>query len=549
MRLLTHNMLLCNVKACQETASREPGQRPLNFPLKIVPEMDGVVVLETVFSKQFMLHIMNSIDYPALVHTTKELNHPDVPILPDTLPQDLANEEELLKQIHRVILDTNIVEGELVCNNCARSYPVSNAVPNMMLEDDEILRLSRRQYPPWMFVLIAALTGVSNEVVWGTAAFVWRFPVPFRELLGTPSWVFFAGLYHVLLLRPMLQTRKAKFMMYLPIMATQLVVLFSCLALSIGFANVGSEAQVVMIVLFPINAQSALIATLVTLVDLAQAVLEVWLYTEHHFVVDGRQTLATAMKIVESSLFPADPEAATSASHLKTGTRRPSIPPARRPCASAHRASIVIPTLGRSSSVFLPPRLIVRRQAQTMLNLRTEFSTSLDHGIVRERATVIPHERLEDGAPVRGRPSFVVIDGVAIVRRDQARVLEQSLQLLFSCEVLLFVECMEVAMPLLYALTMMAIWWLPNAKYNLLVRHQSAEDTVKLLQWALLHTAIELAGFLVLASTLQRKYGISALHHVAFILETYWMTIQGKLMGTFITIVNMAAVHQGMDAL
>ncbi|GLD92427.1 hypothetical protein PINS_up000960 [Pythium insidiosum] len=138
MRLLTHNMLLCNVKACQETASREPGQRPLNFPLKIVPEMDGVVVLETVFSKQFMLHIMNSIDYPALVQTTKELNHPDVPVLPDTLPQDLSNEEDLLKQIHRVILDTNIVEGELVCNNCARSYPVTNAVPNMMLEDDEM---------------------------------------------------------------------------------------------------------------------------------------------------------------------------------------------------------------------------------------------------------------------------------------------------------------------------------------------------------------------------------------------------------------------------
>ncbi|POM61355.1 hypothetical protein PHPALM_29639 [Phytophthora palmivora] len=134
MRLLTHNMLVCHVKACADTAGREAGTRPLNFPLR----MDGVVVLQTQYSKNFMLHIMNSIDYPALCHTTKELNHPDVPILPEQIPTDLKEQDELLKLIHRVIFDTNIVEGELICNNCGRSYPVTNAVPNMLLEEDEL---------------------------------------------------------------------------------------------------------------------------------------------------------------------------------------------------------------------------------------------------------------------------------------------------------------------------------------------------------------------------------------------------------------------------
>ncbi|ETI49265.1 hypothetical protein, variant [Phytophthora nicotianae CJ01A1] len=100
--------------------------------------MDGVVVLETQYSKSFMLHIMKSIDYPALCHTTKELNHPEVPILPEQIPADLSEQDELLKLIHRVIFDTNIVEGELICNNCGRSYPVTNAVPNMLLEEDEL---------------------------------------------------------------------------------------------------------------------------------------------------------------------------------------------------------------------------------------------------------------------------------------------------------------------------------------------------------------------------------------------------------------------------
>ncbi|TYZ59280.1 hypothetical protein PybrP1_007637 [[Pythium] brassicae (nom. inval.)] len=138
MRLLTHNMLVCNVKACADTAGREAGLRPLNFPLRIVPEMDGVVVAKTIFSKKFMLHIMKTIDYAALCQTTRELNHPDVPVLPEPIPADLTNEDDLLKLIHQVIFDTNIVEGELVCNNCARSYPITHAVPNMLLEDDEM---------------------------------------------------------------------------------------------------------------------------------------------------------------------------------------------------------------------------------------------------------------------------------------------------------------------------------------------------------------------------------------------------------------------------
>ncbi|KAF1780348.1 hypothetical protein GQ600_12375 [Phytophthora cactorum] len=92
-------MLVCHVKACADTAGREAGVRPLNFPLRIAPEMDGVVVLETQYSKSFMLHIMKSIDYPALCHTTKELNHPEVPILPEQIPADLAEQDELLKLI------------------------------------------------------------------------------------------------------------------------------------------------------------------------------------------------------------------------------------------------------------------------------------------------------------------------------------------------------------------------------------------------------------------------------------------------------------------
>jgi hypothetical protein len=35
MRLLTHNLLVCNVKACVETSQRAPSAAPLNFPLRV----------------------------------------------------------------------------------------------------------------------------------------------------------------------------------------------------------------------------------------------------------------------------------------------------------------------------------------------------------------------------------------------------------------------------------------------------------------------------------------------------------------------------------
>ncbi|KAF0689868.1 Aste57867_18713 [Aphanomyces stellatus] len=139
MRLLTHNMLLCNIKACVATARQQANAAPLNYPLKIEVDNDnGIDISETNFSKDFMLHILKSIDWHGLCQTVLQLNHPELPPLPDTLPADPENHEDLLRAVHHVIFDTTIIEGDLVCNNCGRSYPINNGIPNMLLEEDEM---------------------------------------------------------------------------------------------------------------------------------------------------------------------------------------------------------------------------------------------------------------------------------------------------------------------------------------------------------------------------------------------------------------------------
>ncbi|RQM23254.1 hypothetical protein B5M09_002657 [Aphanomyces astaci] len=106
MRLLTHNMLVCNIKACVATARQGENALPLNYPLKIqVDNESGIDITDTNYSKDFVLHILKSIDWTGLVQT---------------------------------VAQTTIIEGELVCNNCGRSYPIKNGIPNMLLEEDEM---------------------------------------------------------------------------------------------------------------------------------------------------------------------------------------------------------------------------------------------------------------------------------------------------------------------------------------------------------------------------------------------------------------------------
>jgi len=143
--------------------------------------------------------------------------------------------------------------------------------------------------------------------------------------------------------------------------------------------------------------------------------------------------------------------------------------------------------------------------------------------------------------------SGIIIDNVFIQRRDQARILEQTLQLLFAAEVLLFVEYMEVFMPLLYAACVGLLWELPNAKYNVLLNHMTRSQVNMEVGSSVAYAALELLSFLSVYRFVKTRYGISGLYQLAFLLETHWVTLQGKLIGSFLSILNSATIHQGIS--
>ena len=58
--------------------------------------------------------------------------------MPDSLPEEADMSEDLLKQVHHVMMEVEVIEGELQCPESGRKFPISEGIPNMLLRADEV---------------------------------------------------------------------------------------------------------------------------------------------------------------------------------------------------------------------------------------------------------------------------------------------------------------------------------------------------------------------------------------------------------------------------
>ncbi|EPZ35708.1 Trm112p-domain-containing protein [Rozella allomycis CSF55] len=126
MRLLTHNLLQCHVKKCTTN----------NFPLNFAKVMT-VEDREVEFHPQFIERMIPRLDFDALKAAMNQLN------IMEEIPFDLNKEiesytEDELKLLHGILMQKEIIDGEMVCKNCGHVYPIKDGIPNMLLEEDEV---------------------------------------------------------------------------------------------------------------------------------------------------------------------------------------------------------------------------------------------------------------------------------------------------------------------------------------------------------------------------------------------------------------------------
>ena len=121
MRLLTHNLLMCNLKTCIG----------VNLPLTL--QVNEMSEENTEYNAVLTTKMLGKIDWKVFVRTVEALGH----TLPEELSaEDLAN-ENLMKNVYHLLFNLNVVSGSLICQNCGRVYPIEKSIPNMLLEDRE----------------------------------------------------------------------------------------------------------------------------------------------------------------------------------------------------------------------------------------------------------------------------------------------------------------------------------------------------------------------------------------------------------------------------
>ena len=97
---------------------------------------------ESPVDKELLVKMLPKLDYPAFLGAAKQLsskcNLPDLPVQLPAANDDDDMDETMLINLHKVLFDLHVIEGNLVCPDTGRKFPVKEGIPNMILHEDEI---------------------------------------------------------------------------------------------------------------------------------------------------------------------------------------------------------------------------------------------------------------------------------------------------------------------------------------------------------------------------------------------------------------------------
>ena len=126
MKAITHNILICNIKKCEESKK--------NFPFIIIA--NKVENKPSKLDIELTKKLYESLDKEALNEFCKDLNMVKYDFT--KIDDNIKKENEFWEYVHKVIDETLIIEGNLKCPNCQREFPIINGIPDLVLRDDEM---------------------------------------------------------------------------------------------------------------------------------------------------------------------------------------------------------------------------------------------------------------------------------------------------------------------------------------------------------------------------------------------------------------------------
>jgi len=127
MRLITHNMLKCNIKGIEN-----------GYPLTIEAEACEEVEADNPFDMDFMKGLLRKVNLDTLKSAAANLGMEDLAELNTKDMPTLLQNEDILKAIHHILFEINIESGKLICPESGREFLIADGIPNMLLHEDEV---------------------------------------------------------------------------------------------------------------------------------------------------------------------------------------------------------------------------------------------------------------------------------------------------------------------------------------------------------------------------------------------------------------------------
>lgn len=142
-----------------------------------------------------------------------------------------------------------------------------------------------------------------------------------------------------------------------------------------------------------------------------------------------------------------------------------------------------------------------------------------------------------------GRPRSPVL--LSEPKSQRTAIVENTLELLWNCERVLLVEFVEAAIPLVYGASVSVLHYLPNAKYYPGMVALTEEKFRSTITSILVYSALEFGSLLYLHAILKRKFNVSAVHQLGFVLTTERPILQGIFVSWTIVVLSFTLAHYG----
>lgn len=123
MKFLTTNFVKCAVKGCAGSDKAYP-LRYEECEIQLEPQE---------FKPEFIAHMLHKLDWQAVLTVARDLGKHDLPQDKPELDPIMEDDKLVLQDLHNLLVESNIIDGKMVCNNCEHIYYIKNSIPNFLL--------------------------------------------------------------------------------------------------------------------------------------------------------------------------------------------------------------------------------------------------------------------------------------------------------------------------------------------------------------------------------------------------------------------------------